>query len=209
MTAMIKYFSIGLFVLSIVFLIPGLTKPLMTIQATVDKKEMIDLGADLLIKPGQRSGFIQDMVESLVKNLDIEGDVTVFQSTRSLLATMKELVNNGHLIVGVMIGVFGLVIPLVKLCLVLMSLLVKSPLLSARLIRLNGLLSKWSMSDVFVMAILVAFLAINANEYADEVLEMSATLHEGFYYFAAYCVLAIAAGQLMERQITQQEQKGT
>lgn len=206
---MIKYFSIGLFVLSIVFLIPGLTKPLMTIQATVDKKEMIDLGADLLIKPGQRSGFIQDMVESLVKNLDIEGDVTVFQSTRSLLATMKELVNNGHLIVGVMIGVFGLVIPLVKLCLVLMSLLVKSPLLSARLIRLNGLLSKWSMSDVFVMAILVAFLAINANEYADEVLEMSATLHEGFYYFAAYCVLAIAAGQLMERQITQQEQKGT
>ncbi len=206
---MIKYFSIGLFVLSIILLVPGLTKPLMTIEATVDKKEMIDLGADLLIKPGQRSGFIQDMVESLVKSLDIEGDVTVFQSTRSLLATMKELVNNGHLIVGVMIGVFGLVIPLVKLCLVLMSLLVKSPLLSARLIRLNGLLSKWSMSDVFVMAILVAFLAINANEYADEVLEMSATLHEGFYYFAAYCVLAIAAGQLMERQITQQEQKGT
>ena len=204
---MIKYFSIGLFVLSMVLLVPGLTKPLMTIEATVDKKEMIDLGANLLIKPGQRSGFIQDMVESLVKSLDIEGDVTVFQSTRSLLATMKELVNNGHLIVGVMIGVFGLVIPLVKLCLVLMSLLVKSPLLSARLIWLNGVLSKWSMSDVFVIAILVAFLAINANEYADEVLEMSATLHEGFYYFAAYCVLAIAAGQLMERQITQQEQK--
>jgi predicted Co/Zn/Cd cation transporter (cation efflux family) len=204
---MIKYFSIGLFVLSMILLVPGLTKPLMTIEATVDKKEMIDLGANLLIKPGRSSGFIQDMVESLVKSLDIEGDVTVFQSTRSLLATMKELVNNGHLIVGVMIGVFGLVIPLVKLCLVLVSLLVKSPMLSARLIRLNGVLSKWSMSDVFVIAILVAFLAINANEYADEVLEMSATLHEGFYYFAAYCVLAIAAGQLMERQITQQEQK--
>jgi len=204
---MIKYFSIGLFLLSMILLVPGLTKPLMTIEATVDKKEMIDLGANLLIKPGRSSGFIQDMVESLIKNLDIEGDVTVFQSTRSLLATMKELVNNGHLIVGVMIGVFGLVIPLVKLCLVLVSLLVKSPMLSARLIRLNGVLSKWSMSDVFVIAILVAFLAINANEYADEVLEMSATLHEGFYYFAAYCVLAIAAGQLMERQITQQEQK--
>ena len=204
---MIKYFSIGLFVLSIIFLIPGLTKPLMTIQATVDKKEMIDLGANLLIKPGQRSGFVQDLVESLVKKLDIEGDVTVFQSTRSLLATMNELVKNGHLIVGVMIGVFGLVIPLVKLCLVVVSLLVKSPLLSARLVRLNGLLSKWSMSDVFVIAVLVAFLAINANEYADEVLEMSATLHDGFYYFAAYCVSAIAAGQMMERQITQQEQK--
>jgi len=204
---MIKYFSIGLFVLSIIFLIPGLTKPLMTIQATVDKKEMIDLGANLLIKPGQRSGFVQDLVESLVKKLDIEGDVTVFQSTRSLLATINELVKNGHLIVGVMIGVFGLVIPLVKLCLVVVSLLVKSPLLSARLVRLNGLLSKWSMSDVFVIAVLVAFLAINANEYADEVLEMSATLHDGFYYFAAYCVSAIAAGQMMERQITQQEQK--
>ncbi|PHS72182.1 MAG: hypothetical protein COB22_05645 [Cycloclasticus sp.] len=196
---MSKYLPMCLFVLSIAFLIPGLTKPLMTIEATIDKKEMIDLGANLLIKPGQSSGFIQDMVESLVEQMGIEGDVTVFQSTRSLLATMKELLTNGHLIVGVMIGVFGLVIPLLKLVLVMLSLWVKSPQKVERLLKVSGVLSKWSMSDVFVMAVLVAFLAINANEYADDVLQMRATLHEGFYYFAGYCLLAIAASQTMER----------
>lgn len=195
-----QYIPIFLFVLSIVFLLPGLTKPLMTIEATIDKKEMIDLGANMLIKPGQSSGFIQDMVESLVKQMGIEGELTVFQSTRSLLATMKELITNGHLVVGVLIGLFGLVIPLVKIVLVVLSLLVNSPGIVTMLLKVSGWLSKWSMSDVFVMAVLVAFLAINANEYADNVLTMSATLHDGFYYFAAYCLLAIAASQAMERQ---------
>ncbi|PCH85753.1 MAG: paraquat-inducible membrane protein A [Piscirickettsiaceae bacterium] len=195
-----KYIPVCLFVLSIVLLVPGLTKPLMTIEATIDKKEMIDLGASMLVKPGQSSGFIQDMVESLVKKLGIEGELTVFQSTRSLLATMKELLTSGHVVVGVLIGLFGLVIPLIKIVLVVLSILASSPSTVATLLKVSGWLSKWSMSDVFVMAVLVAFLAINANEYADNVLTMSATLHEGFYYFAAYCLLAIAASQAMERQ---------
>ena len=172
----------------------------MTIEATIDKREMIDLGASLLVKPGQSSGFIQDMVQSLVKKLDIEGEVTVFQSTRSLLATMRELISNGHIVVGVLIGIFGLVIPLFKIFLVILSLLIKSPQMTATLLKTNAVLSKWSMSDVFVMAILVAFLAINANEYADDVLQMRAKLHEGFYYFSGYCLLAIAASQTMEWQ---------
>jgi uncharacterized paraquat-inducible protein A len=161
---------------------------------------MIDLGAELLIKPGQGSGIIQGMVDALVKQIGVEGDVTVFHSTRSLLATMRQLVSNGHIIVGVMIGVFGLLIPLIKIMLVVTSLLVSSPERVKTLLKVNGVLSKWSMSDVFVMAVLVAFLAINANEYADDVLQMNATLHAGFYYFAAYCLLAIAASQTMERQ---------
>ncbi len=196
-----KYFPIGLFVLSIIFLMPGLSQPLMTIEAKIDKKEMIDMGADLLIKPGQRSGFIQDMVESLVKQMNVEGEVTVFTSTRSLAATMRELISNGHLLVGVLIGLFGLVIPLIKIVLVVWSFLTRSTTRQKSLLKVSGLLGKWSMSDVFLMAVLVSFFAINANEYADDVLQMQAELHAGFYYFATYCLLAILANQLMERQM--------
>jgi len=40
-------------------------------------------------------------------------------------------------------------------------------------------------------------LAINANEYAVNTVRMKATLGSGFYFFVAYCLLAIAAAQLM------------
>lgn len=181
---MAKLFPMILFLLSIVFLVPGLTKPLMTIEAKIDKKEMIHIGAGLLVAPGKSGGFIQGMVESLVKDMGIDGELTVFTSTRSLLATMRELLSNGHLLVGVLIGLFGLVIPLIKITLVTWAFLTKSIERQRKLLGVSGVLGKWSMSDVFLMAILVTFLAINANEYADEALKMHAQLHEGFYYFA-------------------------
>ncbi|MEO1889018.1 MAG: paraquat-inducible protein A [Cycloclasticus sp.] len=200
---MTKFVPIVLFVLSLAFLLPGLTTPLMTIEAKIDKKEMIEMGADLLIKPGQSRGFIQDVVESLVQDMGVEGELTVFTSTRSLLATMRELLLNGHLLVGVLIGLFGLVIPLIKMALVTWSFVTASASRRKGLLKISGLLGKWSMSDVFLMSVLVAFFAINANEYADDVLQMQAELHEGFYYFATYCLLAILANQLMERKMVQ------
>jgi hypothetical protein len=57
------------------------------------------------------------------------------------------------------------------------------------------------MSDVFVMAILVAFLTVNANEQTLGAVQLNAELQSGFYFFSVYCLLAIAAGQLFERQV--------
>lgn len=195
---MAKYFPLFLFVLSICFLVPGLTKPLMTIEATVDKKEMLGLAAETLAPSDQNSNFIQNMLQSVVQQLDVEGSVVVFKSTRSLLGTMTELISHGHAVVGLLIGLFGVVIPLVKIVLTMLSLCLQSPKIRMQLLKISSLLGKWSMSDVFTMAIIVTFLAINANEQAIDTVQMNAELNSGFYYFAVYCLLAIAAGQLLQ-----------
>lgn len=197
---MAKYFPIFLFVFSICFLVPGVTKPLMTIEATVDKREMLGLAAEALAPPDQNSSFIQSMLQSVVQGLDVEGTVLVFKSTRSLLETMTELVSHGHVVVGLLIGLFGVVIPLLKIVLTMFSLFLKSPQNKVQLFKISSLMGKWSMSDVFTMAIIVTFLAINANEQAIDTVQMNATLESGFYFFAVYCLLAIAAGQLLEGQ---------
>lgn len=54
------------------------------------------------------------------------------------------------------------------------------------------------MSDVFFMAILMTFLTVNANAQGVNAIQMSARFESGFYFFATYCVLAIAASQLMQ-----------
>ncbi len=198
---MTKYLPLFIFLLSIAFLIPGLTQPLMSIEATVEKRDMLVLAADSLTLSELSNQFMQTVIQSLVKQLDVQGQVLVFQSTRSLLGTMSELVAHGHAEVGLLIGLFGVVIPLFKITLVVVSFFLKKRKLQLKLLNISSLLSKWSMSDVFMMALMVTFLAINANGHAINTVNMSATLGAGFYFFAAYCLLAIVAAQLMERQI--------
>ena len=200
---MTKYLPIGLFLLSVVFLLPGLTQPLMSIEATVEKSDMLVMAADALTVPEQDNQFIQTMVQSFVHQLNIEGSVVVFKSTRSLLGTMSELISNGHVLVGVLIGLFAVVIPLFKIFLVSVSFFLKPSLIKRKLLVVSSFLSKWSMSDVFMMSLIVTFLAINANEHSINTVQMTATLGSGFYYFSAYCLLAIAAAQLMERQVSE------
>ena len=198
--AMKNYLAIFLFLLSLVFLIPGLTLPVMTIKATIDKQAMIYLTAQSILNPEKTGPFIHNMLLSLQHMLHVEGTVEVFEKTRSILETMNNLVANGHVVVGMLIGFFAVIIPSLKILLILLALLQSRPVFKNRLLNISSLLSKWSMSDVFVMAIIVTFMAINANEDAIESIQMQAQLQSGFYFFAMYCLLAIAAGQLMEPQ---------
>ncbi len=194
-----KYFPVILFVLSILFLIPGITLPLMTIEATVNKQDMLKLAAESLFSSEQNGNFIQSMLQSFAQQMHVEGSAKVFESTRSLLETMKELIAHDHVVVGLLIGLFAVVIPVIKIILSLLTVFLE-PSKSRLLLKISSLLGKWSMSDVFVMAIIVAFFTINANEQVINTVQMKAELEQGFYFFAVYCVLAIAAGQLLERR---------
>lgn len=194
-----KSFAVLLLVFSIAFLVPGLTLPLMSIEATVEKQAMLSLTAQALTPEDDSNQLIGSMLQSFVHQLDIEGEVVVFQSTRSLLGTMSELVSHGHVVVGVLIGLFGVLIPLIKILMVLYAWAFATPHLTKQLLTINAHLGKWSMSDVFVMALILTFLAINANEYALNTVQMKAELGLGFYFFSVYCILAIAASQLMNK----------
>lgn len=193
-----KYLPISLYILSIVFLIPGITQPFMTIKADIAKQELFDMVAKDLMPPTQQSNdFMQHMLQSVIRGVNFEGSVTAFESTRSLVETMCELISHGHVGVGLVIGLFGIMIPGIKIMLTLIAFFLATGKTRNDLLKISSILSRWSMSDVFLMAILVAFFTVNANAQAISALQMSASLGAGFYFFATYCLLAIAASQLM------------
>lgn len=192
-----KNLALILFLLALMFLIPGLTFPIMTISATIDKQAMLDLATQSILEPQQTGSFVQNLIISLRHMFQVEGSVAVFEKTRSILETMQHLINKGHIVVGILIGLFAAIIPAVKILLTLLAMLQSQSDAKNRLLAYSSILSKWSMSDVFVMAIIITFLAINANEDAIDAVQMHAQLESGFYFFSAYCLLAIAAGQLL------------
>lgn len=112
---------------------------------------------------------------------------TIFEETRSIWQTVISLDEAGYTAVGFMVVTFSVILPITKGLLIIWTWL--SPVRWRW--QLISMVSKWSMADVFVVAILVAFFTAQATA------ELQSSLHEGFYWFTTYCLLSIISGQCL------------
>jgi uncharacterized paraquat-inducible protein A len=110
---------------------------------------------------------------------------------------VEELARTGNLLVAFLIVFFSLVIPVFKLVLQGVSVVLPQATLRRPLLQLNALLSKWSMADVFVMGLLVAYMAGSASGQMGDLLHTGARLEAGFYFFLGYCLFSIAVSGLL------------
>ena len=191
-----KLMILSLIVIAIGLLYPGVTQPVLTLSGTVEKSKIAELGIDLVTEQGAASqtGQMLSAISSFLGFDRIEGQLTVYTSTRSIWGTAESLARNGYLGVALLIVFFSLVVPTFKLVLQACALFTVKDELRSPLLGLNAALSKWSMADVFVMGLLVAFLAGGAAEQSNDILTMHASLGAGFYYFLAYCLFSVGAG---------------
>ncbi len=190
---------VALLLLSFAVLIPGISKPLMTLTGTVDKTELVELGKELVATHPDIMPMIGGMAVKLLDNLNVSGDVQAYEKTRSILGTVKELFNSKNYLVSLLVMLFSVIIPLSKGLLLLTSLWIPEVRIKKRLVGIANVISKWSMADVFVVAVIVAYLAANASGDMGEIFSMTATLGSGFYFFLTYCILSLLSAQLMSR----------
>jgi len=188
---------------AVALLYPGVTQPVLTLTGDIDKSRIASLGIDLIAGEGADSQTRQmlAMFSSFLGLDQIEGQLRAYESTRSIWGTVEELARTGNLAVAFLIVFFSLVIPVFKLLLQGVSLMLpqrshRRPLLDA-----NAWLSKWSMADVFVMGLLVAYMAGSASGQMGELLYTDARLEPGFYYFLGYCLFSIAVSGLMREPV--------
>ncbi|TXS94270.1 paraquat-inducible protein A [Parahaliea maris] len=191
-----------LMAVSIALLYPGVTQPVLTLTGSIEKSEIANLGIELLAGD-QADTQSRNMLGAFSRFLgldQIEGQVTVYDNTRSIWGTVNELARTGNLLVALLIVLFSLVIPVFKLLLQALALTPVVGNLRQPLLAFNAALSKWSMADVFVMAMLVAYMAGAASGQMGDLLIMEAQLQPGFWFFLAYCLFSIGASALVRRE---------
>lgn len=176
---------------SIVFLIAGVSLPMIDIEALLNAFRLNVLGTSI--------GF--------------DYQVIYFQS-KSILDVTRTLLEGRGLdlkIVGVLILAFSIIFPFFKLIFSAFYLYSKR-LQNNRLVRnLIFYLGKWSMADVFVVAMFMAYIGfqglvtaqlgdISRNEsgFAVETLNRS-KLSPGALFFTTYCILSIITGILIHK----------
>lgn len=137
-------------------------------------------------------GLMFDMLTIKVGTvLPLIGQLDLYEATQSIIQTIENLFLNKNYLVAWLILLFSVVVPIVKVVILLLVLLFRNNKWREPFFKFVAAIGKWSMADVFVVSIFMAYLATHSNE------AVSATLHEGFYYFTAYCVLSILGTQLI------------
>ena len=141
--------------------------------------------------------LVVSLTQKIIDELNIQGELEVFNKSRSIIGTVEELYRSGNPLVAFLIALFSIVIPAIKLTLLLYTSLATRSRASLLLEKFEKAIGKWSMADVFVIAIMVAYLAAVANKDMDELVSLEANFATGFYYFLGYCLLSILASQLL------------
>jgi len=178
-------------------LIPGLTQPMLSVVGTVEKEKLVGVGKDIIADSKNTPALMADLANVMLDNLDVKGAITAFDKTQSILGTANELYRSGHLPVAALIVLFSVIIPIFKGALALITITPISKIWRGRLNTLAGAISKWSMADVFVVAIFVSFLAANGLEGSNDLVVFNSTLGVGFWFFLGYCLLSILGSQIL------------
>lgn len=216
---------------SIALLLPGLFAPVITVRGTLDPDgvarltpQLLDRGlsddAVLALRPllnpallpildafpgGLRGALVDQLGAQVAEQLAAGEEIEVYQQTRSIVGSVSHLYRVGSPVAASLILLFSVVVPFTKGALVLWAAFHRDPARRARTLHFVELIAKWSMADVFAMALLIAYLAARASQtppgagYVPQLVTFTATFGPGFYWFAGYCLVSLATQQATVR----------
>ena len=132
-------------------------------------------------------------------SLPLLGETVLQFESKGVLSTLASLMSSGNLWIAVLLFLFSVVVPLLKTLITGLTFFFPDHRLVVRGLNLSKDIGRWSMADVFVVAILVAFFSTAGNGIT------RAEVQAGLYFFAGYVVLALVASQLISRSLFSKE----
>jgi hypothetical protein len=225
--------TLALLVLSLGLLIPGLLLPVISIRGLL-KPEGVAFIAPQLLENGisketvgalkalmdartlallEASGgdlrklLIDQVTPQLMASLQKNGqDWEIYQQTRSIVGSVQHLYEMQSPVPATLILLFSIIVPVAKAALSLWAIFLREHGRRLRTLDFIQRIGKWSMADVFVVALFITYLVAQASQsppgdpaYAPPMLEFQADVGPGFYWFTAYCLFSLAAQQFTAR----------
>jgi hypothetical protein len=216
---------------SMALLIPGLLAPVLHIRGVLTRDgvkqmapQLLEKGLDdetvnslksmmnpqmvalLALTGGDlRKTLIEKLSPQLTKALEKGvGELEVYTQTRSIIGSVENLYEVGSPIPATLILLFSVIVPFGKAATVTWAMFLKDLDRRRRALSFVEAIAKWSMADVFVVAIFIAYLAAKATQSSGDpaappLVAFDAQFGSGFYWFAAYCLFSLASQQYTAR----------
>ena len=137
-------------------------------------------------------------------------DAEVLNKTRSIIGTILDLHDSGKSFVAFLILLFSVLIPVAKG--LLLGIAIFSKKKAELLFSVVKRIGKWSMADVMVVAVFIAYLSTRFDESVvsknlmvfgmnikvDIMNQMLSNLMPGFYWFTSYCLVSLVSLEIIK-----------
>lgn len=191
--------AFSLLIISFLFLFPGIYLSMLTISSSGSINAKV---------PQVESNFLG--IPHVSGNEQKHMSLNIFDTTRSILKTVHDLWLRHYFFVASMIFLFSVLIPFIKGSLLTYLFFKRHTKTREKIFNFIKSIGKWSMCDVFIVAIYLAYLSTGATQTestknitmmgqsinVDILAGMHAHLQIGFWCFLSYCLLSLAALQL-------------
>jgi hypothetical protein len=223
-----RLFALAGVALSVLILIPGLFLPVLTVRGALDPNGVAELANKILeqgmtdtaverFKPllnpallpllesgpgGLKGTMVTAIGTQLTSRLKAGAAIEVYSQTRSIVGSVRHLYSVGSHTAATLILFFSVVVPLTKSVLVSWAVLQSDAARRGRTLQFVEMIAKWSMADVFAVAVMIAYLAAQATQTGSAaIVVFDASFGAGFYWFAAYCLTSLAVHQITARRL--------
>jgi hypothetical protein len=125
------------------------------------------------------------------KDIPILGQVVFMFQSKGIVTTIETLWSSGNLLVAIPLFLFSVMIPFFKTIIMGLALLAPDYPIASHSMRLIKHIGKWSMADVFVVALLLTYFTLNRDE------STNAEVQIGLYFFLGYVILSMIVSLLL------------
>jgi hypothetical protein len=137
------------------------------------------------------------LMVTIHKEVEYLGDIVLSFESKGVIGSIVKLWETGDIVVAMVILLFSVVVPVLKV----LSLLVVSVFMESRfahgIIAFFKMIGKWSMVDVFVVAVFLVYLTANKGDVSRAEVEM------GLYFFLAYVIVSMIVSLSADRMLKQ------
>jgi len=130
------------------------------------------------------------------KNIEYLGDVILSFESKGILDSIYKLYEKSELVLASVIFLFSVLLPLFKSAFIIFAVWFRDFVSKRKIITFFKYVGKYSMIDVFVIAILLVYLSSNSNDISD------ANIAQGLYFFLLYLFLSIFLYFKVERELS-------
>lgn len=141
------------------------------------------------------------LMVTIHKEVDYLGDVVLSFESKGVLGSIGKLFDNGDMVIALVILLFSVLIPVLKVTAMLfVSLFVKSDFAHG-IVKFFKMIGKWSMVDVFVVATFLVYLTVDKGDVSRAEVEV------GLYFFLAYVLVSMLVSLVVDKLLHGQKEK--
>jgi len=125
------------------------------------------------------------LMVTIHKEVEYIGDIVLSFESKGVVGSIEKLFESGDFIVAFVILLFSVFVPVLKVLSLLFISIFMENKFAHKIVKFFKMIGKWSMVDVFVVAVFLVYLTANKGDVSRAEVEV------GLYFFLAYVIVSM------------------